>query len=670
MKNFNVVVGVLVGAVLGFAVRSQMSPSLAAQLPGAHGAAALAPAGPPSLPTPPPPGPARPPQGNQQVFRAAVGESPQKGPADAKVTIVEFSDFQCPFCNRGYDTIKQVESTYGRDVRVVFKHNPLPMHPDAPYAAKAAIAAQRQGKFWEMHDKLFEAMKARKPDGLKPESVLGMATEIGLDLGKFKQDVDSPQVARQIEVDQAQARQLGANGTPNFFINGVNLVGAQPFDNFRGAIDAAIKRADEKLAQGVSPAGLYDALIKDGATAPPAPPPQAPPPAQVRKVEVDDAAPSKGAKSAKVTIVIWSDFQCPFCSRVEPTLKQIQDTYGNDVRFVWRNQPLPFHPNAMPAAKAAMAAHRQGKFWQMHDLLFQNQAQLSEPKYEELAKQLGLDLGRWEKDKASPEVAQEIQRDMTSGSQLGADGTPTFFINGKLISGAMPFESFKPVIDEQIAKADQLLKKGTSPGRLYEELTAENVKAGGAAPAPQAAPAPGAGAPVKIEVGESPVLGPKNAPVTVVVWSDFQCPFCSRVEPTLKQLQEQYPGKLRFVWKNQPLPFHPNAMPAAEAAMAAGEQGKFWQMHDKLFENQQALGPELYTRLAQELGLDLNRFKSSLESGKFKSTIQADAAAGQAVGAGGTPTFFINGRQLVGAVPIDQFKTIIDAELAGQVAKK
>jgi protein-disulfide isomerase len=259
---------------------------------------------------------------------------------------------------------------------------------------------------------------------------------------------------------------------------------------------------------------------------------------------------------------------------------------------------------------------------------------------------------------------------MATGSQVGADGTPTFFINGKLVSGAVPFESFKTILDEQVAKADALLKKGTPPSRLYEELTAENVRTAGAAPAPQGGPpAPPAG-PVKIEVGDSYAKGPKNAPVTVVVWSDFQCPYCSRVEPTLKQLEDQYAGKLRLVWKNQPLPFHPHAMPAAEAAMAAGEQGKFWEMHDQLFANQQALSPELYERLAKELGLDLNRFKAALESGKFKAAIQADSAAGTAVGAGGTPTFFINGRQLVGAQPLDAFKRIIDAELAANVAKK
>jgi protein-disulfide isomerase len=175
---------------------------------------------------------------------------------------------------------------------------------------------------------------------------------------------------------------------------------------------------------------------------------------------------------------------------------------------------------------------------------------------------------------------------------------------------------------------------------------------------------------VKIEIGDAPVLGPKAAPVTIVEWSDFQCPFCGRVEQTLQQLREEYKGKIRFAWKNQPLSFHPNAMPAAEAAMAAHEQGKFWEFHDALFKKQGQLSPALYDEVARQLGLDMDRFHASIEGRKNTAHIQADMAAGNAVGAQGTPTFFINGKKLVGAQPIDAFKQMIDAELASAVARK
>ncbi len=612
--------------------------------------------------------------GADQVFKVAVGDAPQKGDADAKVTIVEWSDFQCPFCGRVIDTLHQVEKSYGSDVRFVFKQNPLPMHPNAPYAAKAAIAAQRQGKFWQMHDRLFEANVSHQPDALAQSKVDEMAREIGLDMERYQRDVNAPETQAQIAADQAQASKLGANGTPHFFINGVRLSGAQPYETFKSTIDGQLRRANQVLASGVSRRDLYENLIKDGASAPPAPPPsqQAPPPPQARNVDPGEG-PAIGGKHAKVTIVEWSDFQCPFCSRVEPTLKQILDTYKDEVRVVWRNEPLPFHPNAMPAAKAAMAAARQGndKFWKLHDLMFAHQQELSDAKYAEWAMQAGVDFARWQKDKESPEIAALIQKDASYGQSVGADGTPSFFLNGRFISGAMPFETFKAVIDEQIKKADEFLKKGTPRDKLYAALVAENVKSAGAAPAPGAAAAENEQK-FEVQVGNAPARGPKNAPVTIVEFSDFQCPFCGRAQPTLKQIEDEYKGKVRIVWKNQPLSFHPNAMPAAEAAMAAYEQGndKFWAMHDKLFANQTALSPPFYEQAAREIGLDVSRWKSSVESHAASAGIQADMNAGSAVGASGTPTFFINGKRVVGALPFESFKQVIDAELAAKVAKK
>ena len=656
-SNWNVFIAVCVGAVLGFAVGQHIGARGSLGTP-IRNAQANAPAVP----------------GADQIFKVALGDAPQKGDSDAKVTIVEWSDFQCPFCGRVIPTLQQIEKNYGSDVRVVFKQNPLPMHPNAPYAAKASIAAQNQGKFWEMHDKLFEANRSGSPSALSQESVDKMAEAIGLDMAKYKADVASPATAQRIAADQTQAARLGANGTPHFFVNGARISGAMPYESFKSVIDAQLRRANQALSNGVSRKNLYDDLIKDGLTAP-APQPQAqpsaPPPPQARNVDPGEG-PAIGPKNAKVTIVEWSDFQCPFCGRVEPTLKQIRDTYKDDVKIVWRNEPLSFHPNAMPAAKAAMAAYKQGndKFWKMHDLMFANQTQLSEQKYEEWAKEAGLDVNRWKKDKDSPEVAQVIQKDNSYGQSVGADGTPSFFINGRFVSGAMPFDTFKTVIDDQIKKADEALKKGVKHDKLYETLVAENVKSAGSAPAAVAAPPPDQK--YDVNVGNAPVRGPKNAPVTIVEWSDFQCPFCGRVEPTLKQIQDEYKGKVRIVWKNQPLGMHPNAMPAAEAAMAAYEQGndKFWEMHDKLFANQQSLSPSFYEQAAKDIGLDMDKWKSAVESHATSSTIQSDMSAGSAVGAGGTPTFFINGRKLVGAMPFESFKQVIDAELASKVAKK
>jgi len=276
--------------------------------------------------------------GSDQIFKVALGAAPQKGDADAKVTIVEWSDFQCPFCGRVIDTLHQIERSYGSDVRFVFKHNPLPMHPDAPFAAKAAVAAQRQGKFWQMHDKLFEANNSRQAEALQRAKVEQMARDIGLDMDKFARDANSPEVDEAIRNDQSEAARLGAGGTPAFFINGARISGAMPYDNFKSVIDAQLRRANQVLSSGVSRRDLYENLVKDGMTQPAPQPqqqPQAPPPPQARNVD-PGKGPWIGAKKPKVTIVEWSDFQCPFCSRVEPTLKQVLDTYKDDVRIVYR----------------------------------------------------------------------------------------------------------------------------------------------------------------------------------------------------------------------------------------------------------------------------------------------------------------------------------------------
>jgi protein-disulfide isomerase len=659
VKNaWNIALAACFGAVVGFSVGQHVS-SKGAATPVRNAQAVQQPS---ALGVAPP--------GSDLVYKVTLGDSPQKGDPEAKVTIVEWSDFQCPFCGRVMPTLREIEKTWGADVRFVFKNNPLPMHPDAPYAARAAVAAQRQGKFWQMHDRLFEANNSQKPDALKQDKVDQMAREIGLDMERYQRDVAAPETAQAIRDDQAQAAKLGANGTPHFFVNGARVSGALPFESFKVVIEAQLKRANAALASGVQKKDLYETLIKDGLTGPSAPPPSAAPAPQptARNVEPGDG-PAIGGKKPKVTIVEWSDFQCPFCGRVEPTLQRILDTYKDDVRIVWRNEPLSFHPNAMPAAKAAMAAARQGndKFWKMHDLMFAHQGELSEAKYEEWARTAGVDLAKWKADKESAEVAAVIAKDSAYGTQVGADGTPSFFLNGKFISGAMPFETFKAVIDEQIQKADALLKKGVKHDRLYQALVDENVKESGA----QAA-GPAAEPKFEVQAGNSPAMGPKNAPVTIVEWSDFQCPFCSRVEPTLKQVMAAYGNKVRLVWKNQPLSFHPNAMPAAEAAMAAYEQGndKFWQMHERLFANQTELSPALYEKVAREIGLDMDKWKASVASHRAQAAIQADMSAGNAVGANGTPTFFVNGKRLVGAMPFDSFKQIIDAELASKVAKK
>jgi len=167
-----------------------------------------------------------------------------------------------------------------------------------------------------------------------------------------------------------------------------------------------------------------------------------------------------------------------------------------------------------------------------------------------------------------------------------------------------------------------------------------------------------------IATADSPAVGPANAPIELVEFSDFQCPFCYRAHPTIKQVLSTYGSKVRFVYRNYPLPNHPNARPAAEAAQCANDQGQFWAYHDRLFADQTKLGNDDLKASAAALGLDAGRFNACFDSHKYKARVDTDVQAGTEAGVNGTPAFFINGRMLSGAQPFDEFKKVIDEELA------
>jgi len=178
-------------------------------------------------------------------------------------------------------------------------------------------------------------------------------------------------------------------------------------------------------------------------------------------------------------------------------------------------------------------------------------------------------------------------------------------------------------------------------------------------------------APVRynVPIGNNPSIGPENAPITVIEFSDYECPYCRAwYTDTYTQLMSAYPGKIRFVYRDFPLSgLHANASPAAEAADCAGEQGKYWPFHDKLFGGGLALGPATYLNYATDLGLDTAKFKNCIDTNKYQDTVEANYTFAYNLGIQSTPTFFINGLAVVGARPFSVFKQIIDQELAGQI---
>jgi protein-disulfide isomerase len=403
------------------------------------------------------------------------------------VTIVESSDFECPFCKRVGPTMKQIEQAYPGKVRFVFKHNPLPFHAKAMPSAVAAEEGRAQGgasKFWEMHDRLFDSAPALDRAALEQ-----VAQSAGLDMTAFKKALDEQRHEARIKRDQALVNSLGASGTPAFFVNGRKISGAVPFEQFKVVLDEELAKAEALVKSGVPAKDVYARIMEKAATAPAmiAPPPGQPgqpaalpapaPPAAVQKVDFRPDDPQKGPRNAPVTVVVFSDFQCPFCTRVEPTLTQLQKSYPNDVRVVWKNYPLAMHPQAMPAALAAEAAREQGKFWEMHDLMFQNQGQLAPAQFEAWAKQLGLDLKKFQEASASPATRARVEEDARMGARLASQGTPTLYVNCRQLVGAQPYEVFQKLVDEELGRVAEAKKAGAKvDASFYERICDENVK--------------------------------------------------------------------------------------------------------------------------------------------------------------------------------------------------
>ena len=398
-----------------------------------------------------------------------------------------------------------------------------------------------------------------------------------------------------------------------------------------------------------------------------------PPPAseEFATVPVSARDPQWGAHDAPVTIVLFSDFQCPFCSRVQQTLKQIRDTYGpHQVRLVWKNNPLPFHQSARPAAEAGMAVYAlkgNEAFWQFHDRAFQNQATLTAENFDEWASEAGVDLGTFHQALAAKTYSGKIDQDIALASIVGAIGTPAFRINGAPLSGAQPFETFKELIDAQLAEAEQARASGTAASDVYATLTNKH-QALGAKPDPATRNEQAEDSAVwKVPIeADDPVRGPGDALITIVEFADYQCPFSARVEATLKRVSERYGKDVRVVWKDNPLSFHPRARPAASLArLVYAQKGNlaFWNVHDQLFASRPRLEDEDLKPIAESAGVSWAAGKAALDAPQVRTKIDASINLAKDLEARGTPHFFINGVRLTGAQPFETFSQRIDEQL-------
>lgn len=566
-----------------------------------------------------------------------------RGDPQAPVVMETYSDYQCPFCGRFVDqTLPSLEENQieNGDVVLVFYDFPLPSHPQAPAAHQAAYCAGEEGAsaYWAMHDMLFARLDTWANQQNTTELFTGFAGELDLNVEAFQNCVESGRFVDHVQASVASGAQRGVNSTPSFFINGQSLTGAQPLEAFNQAIDAVMS--------GGQVAGAAEE------PAPTRAPGVEPTPVSFN----DDVAATLGDPNAPVTIIEFTDYQCPYCARhATETFPGLLDEYieSGDVYYVIKDFPLDnIHPLARGAAAAARCAGDQDAYWEMHDELFARQQEWanaggqSREVYVSIAAELGLDQSPFEQCLDSGAYDDAVEGNFSEGRALGVSATPTFFINGYPVPGAQPAQVF----DFAIGLAHE--------GRLGEAYVQQE-------PEPQ----PDPNEPVDISLGDAPRIGDPDAPIVIVEYTDFQCPYCSRhFQQTYPQIVENYveTGQVLYVFKDFPLTsIHPQAVLAAEAARCARDQGAYIEMHDMLFErqgewNNRGDAASIFNTYATDLGLDSETFAACLESQEHRDGVMADLDEGSRLGVRGTPGFFINGHFLSGAQPYPVFEQAIE----------
>lgn len=416
-----------------------------------------------------------------------LGDSATIGDPDAPIVIVEFISLQCPFCARGSETIEELRQRHPDEIQIVTRHFPLPFQAQSHDAARVAEAARRQGAFEPMREALLERQGELRNNGAL-ELGIEIAGDLGLDLDRFRRDFNDPAIEARIEADLELGQSLGVRGTPHYFINGVSLNGAQPLASFESTVAEVLGFRTELLAAGIPEERVYAATVigvfaqrqKEEVQLPTQPPPTpTPTPSQPTQaaspyVEIDSNDVEIGASGDYlVTVAMFCSLQCPFCARAFGTLTELADEYGGEVRFVLKHFPLDMHAHSEAASRALVAAQRQGRGRQMLQRIFEEQPRLGEDDlFEELALELGLNLRRFRYDFDSDYAADFVEESRQLGTSVGVRGTPHTIINGTRVSGAMPADSFRDTIDQELERARRMRRdRGLSGDDLYRALT-------------------------------------------------------------------------------------------------------------------------------------------------------------------------------------------------------
>lgn len=584
-------------------------------------------------------------------FIPVLDEDPSRGASTAPVTLVAFLDYECTFCATSHSTLQELEKHYGASqLRVVLKHFPLAFHSRARASAMASQAVFQLGGAAAHLE--YEKLLFANQTSLSDDHLTAWAVQVGVPKRAFQRAFLSAEVAGTVGRDMELGASLGVEGTPHFFVNGFAIVGAQDRETFQSVIDHELDAARQLLAAGVDARELYATRVEQNvhaawSDAEPA-----------FRVPVG-GSPSLGASEPLVTVVEFSDFECPYCVRVRPTIRRLLEAYPEDVQVVFKHNPLEFHRHAEPAARVSILAQLRGgtpSFWNVATHFFAEGGELGEGVVAAVASRAGLPEADVESAVAgeNPEVEARLSADADLSIELAVRGTPHFFVNGRRLSGAQPYDEFERLTHLGLHDARQLLDSGVQ----RKDVQAELLRLAGEPPPPETV---SLGAPPE----DAPTLGPAGAPVTVQMFADFECPYCARAMLTMHDLRRAFPDDVRVVWRHLPLPFHRQARPAATVALEVLAQmgpAAFWNVSDHLFEaveERRGLGREVLLDAAGRVGADLEAVKRAMSDRRHAPTIDRDVEDARAAGFDGTPTFAVNGYRVGGAQPVRVFAWLV-----------
>ncbi|MGB1274200.1 MAG: DsbA family protein [Nannocystaceae bacterium] len=390
-----------------------------------------------------------------------------------------------------------------------------------------------------------------------------------------------------------------------------------------------------------------------------------------------------GGAQPLVTVVVFGGYACPPCARTWQVLENVLEDYGDQVRVVFRSLTIPGLAREEQAVEAAFAAGAQGKFWPMHRRLMAARGKFDRKSLEGYAAEIGLDVEKFASELDTGVHTAARMRHRREGLELGVKFGPVAFVNGRPIVGHRDEPQWHGLVDQELANAHKMIEAGTPRGELYSAVMAEAIREPitlpkealeayeqlVGKPAEAEKPPllkPESGKRYRVLAGDAPTLGPDDAPLLLVAFIDIECPYCKRVHTeSLVKLRERYPKDLRIAVRHYPLVIHQAAEGLARAAVAAHRQEQFWPFYERLMAAKSgAVGRSTFVEIADELGMDRQRFLDDLDAEEVMEVVREDVRLGRRLGVDGTPGFFLNGRYFSGYQPLENMIEKIDEELA------